>query len=637
MDARLNTEISSLPNEMLENIFLNILKYPKGLKYLLKTKNTCKRWKTIIDERILNNKTIEYLWYIAALFCLPRNAVLEFLNIGTSRFRGSDRSCLLRAIINRRAPVLDTLNRIRYVEIKYEDGCLNRAKSQWNELVLNHMIINWSGNNLAKESRLHQKTNYISIDIETFGIVTSIKLTGEMIISGHSHGLICFWNLKGNLLHSTKMRDIKSIVSLNLIDAYKKGPYCTNYIKGQIFTIDHHAFASLSCNGSVYLWTLNVSTVTHTAEESRSSECCWNLKCLIRKDSIPDVNWKVNYVRVFGDAMIVVYDETKPFALFNYEETKKKIMILRFDTREELSSSPNKLPEVLSYTYLNFKIGHHRLLPGDCCNLWYLPGSYAWQWQCIKILHHTGRLYMCFLPNEKDNESSHRYIWKEYAPSSENKLAKLNNLVLRLEDKGVMRESSHASLHIIFPKCTTTKTENETRKSYSSSSREVIIDGKKFLILDNNETYKAFQVQNYKLAYLHDKIKTCYVFRDDVYIIITIANELLVSVDGLFYRHYTRSDFECFENAHVSACYFIMNLLIIGTSNGSLKGYTVPKSSDLLQLDFDKPSWTEKVATESEIKNIDVGFINSACAVTILTIQENNLITVIHRKFDTIK
>jgi len=489
-------------------------------------------------------------------------------------------------------------------------------------------ILNWSGNTLAKESRLHQKTSYISIDIETFGIVTSIKLTGEMIISGHSYGFICFWNLKGNLLHSTNMRDIKSIVSLSLIDAYKKGPYRTNYIKGQIFTIDHHAFATLSSNGSVYLWTLNVSTGTHTEKEGRSLESCWNLKCLIRKDSIPDINWKVNYVRVFGDAMIVVYDETKPFALFNYEETKKKIMILRFDTRQELSSSPNKLPEVLSYTYLNFKIGHHRLLPGDCCNLWYLPGSYAWQWQCIKILHHTGRLYMCFLPNEKD---------KEYAPSSENKLAKLSNLVLRLEDKGVMRESSHASMHIIFPKCTNTKTENGTIKSYSSNCKEVIIDRKTYLILDNNETYKAFQIQNDKLAYLHDKIKACYVFRDDVYIIITKARELLVSADGLFYRHYTRSDFQCFENEHISACYFIMNLFIIGTSNGSLKGYIVPKSSDLLHLDLEKPSWTEKVATESEIKNIDVGFINSECAVTILTIQENNLITVIHRNFDTIK
>ena len=164
---------------------------------------------------------------------------------------------------------------------------------------------------------------------------------------------------------------------------------------------------------------------------------------------------------------------------------------------------------------------------------------------------------------------------------------------------------------------------------------EVLIDGKQFLVLGDTETYKAFHDTELVPYNLYKTVEACYIFRDDVYIMLTKAKEMLVSVEGLFYRYYTRLDFNSkgFGNAYISVCYFTMNLLIIGTSNGLLKAYYVAKSSDLLQLDFDKPTWTEKGGSKSGVKHIDVGLINSANVLAIVITQEDNLITVIQRYY----
>lgn len=92
--------------------------------------------------------------------------------------------------------------------------------------------------------------------------------------------------------------------------------------------------------------------------------------------------WKISCISIYGDVIVAA------------TSLGGKIFIIRLDTGIEHRSRPDKLPLLLTLQMLSYTDVSPILSSGILhCNLWHLPGSYAWDWQSITLIHRTGAAY----------------------------------------------------------------------------------------------------------------------------------------------------------------------------------------------------------------------------------------------------
>jgi len=173
-----------------------------------------------------------------------------------------------------------------------------------------------------------------------------------------------------------------------------------------------------------------------------------------------------------------------------------------------------------------------------------------------------------------------------------------------------------------------------------------------YSVLPQSEILDVFKRINLSMTYEEDPFESCSIYRDDVFILITRASkEMLVSVDGYYYRLYSPLKTSAFCGSYISALYYSTNLLLLGTSDGRVRAYIVPAINGILNIDLDNPSWEEEAGTLSlgqPVSHIHVGLLSSRQnineyqnhsnieneSVSIVIAYENNSMTVIKRSLE---
>ena len=121
--------------------------------------------------------------------------------------------------------------------------------------------------------------------------------------------------------------------------------------------------------------------------------------------------------------------------------------------------------------------------------------------------------------------------------------------------------------------------------------------------------YKTFGIErgeDYSNYHLNLATVTALVklFRDDLYVIVNRRRQLLISLDGLYYR--ICGPFKNEYRGHVTAVHFYGNVFVIGFDSGHFSVFFTKGPFDLMSLDLEKrPNFEGQVCTD-QITDIDI-------------------------------
>jgi len=181
--------------------------------------------------------------------------------------------------------------------------------------------------------------------------------------------------------------------------------------------------------------------------------------------------------------------------------------------------------------------------------------------------------------------------------------------------------------------------------------RTIVIGNITYAVLPSTETLKVLEIRDFTMTNRDDIFESCSIYRDDVFILITRASkQLLVSVDGYYYKVYSPLQLESFCGSYISAVHYSYNLLLLGTSDGRIRAYSIPANNGILALDLENPSWEEEAGIWSygmPVSHIHIGLLSQVQtenkfnktndadeSVSIVIAYENNSMTVIKRSLN---
>lgn len=102
---------------------------------------------------------------------------------------------ILKAINAGNAPPLDRLNRICYghqdsqkINLQYEDGCSINMRAKWKRLFFHCMALNGGNDGESGKGNVKQESKNFRTDTLEPDPVTSVQISGQMIITGHATG-----------------------------------------------------------------------------------------------------------------------------------------------------------------------------------------------------------------------------------------------------------------------------------------------------------------------------------------------------------------------------------------------------------------------------------------------------------------
>merc|ERR1712173_83429 len=102
--------------------------------------------------------------------------------------------------------------------------------------------------------------------------------------------------------------------------------------------------------------------------------------------------------------------------------------------------------------------------------------------------------------------------------------------------------------------------------------RTILIGEVTYAILPDDRTWEALDVKYVSMSNKRDIFESSSIYRDDVFILITSATkQLLVSVDGFYYRAYSPLKAKTFCGHYISAIYYTSNVLLLGSSDGKVR------------------------------------------------------------------
>ena len=100
-----------------------------------------------------------------------------------------------KAINASNVPPLDKLNKICYgyqdsenIDLKYEDGCSIDMRGRWKRLFFHCMSLNGCNDGESAKGNVKQESINFRTDTLEPDPVTSVQISGQIIITGHATG-----------------------------------------------------------------------------------------------------------------------------------------------------------------------------------------------------------------------------------------------------------------------------------------------------------------------------------------------------------------------------------------------------------------------------------------------------------------
>lgn len=118
-------------------------------------------------------------------------------------------------------------------------------------------------------------------------------------------------------------------------------------------------------------------------------------------------------------------------------------------------------------------------------------------------------------------------------------------------------------------------------------------------------------------------IKKAFLFRNTVIVIITGDSKLWISVDGKHYTSYYTM--KCIRTSVVSVALW-GRVLVLGTENGRVLLYHVPRTEDLMTLNLENPSWSSTLS-EASVIAVDVSDSGQSPVIVASTTESIFVIT----------
>jgi hypothetical protein len=423
---------------------------------------------------------------------------------------------------------------------------------------------------------------------DSIGCPTALKITGEIIIAGNRQGNIYTYDVEGNQLDCVQGNRRGKIQEIGLIDAYRKRPYARKTFEG-VRTTDHHAMLALDSFGKLWVHALNVSNDANVIPTG-------SLKVMGPWGLLEDCNVKA--IRCYGDIVIGIYE--KRFNNYGYtlQEKGTKIFMIRWNSETRYTSNPERLPEVLTFNTYHFKAGFQPILRGVPINIGHVGGKYAWDWQCITVVHNTGTIYKCFMPNHRIDQYHPK--WKKYSAKQDfTHLKNFSNNALKLVDK--RSTYNNTTFCIVEPLIK----EHANSNLQTCQEKRIVIGKTVFKIIHNKQ--KLIEMldlqEECELIKLHKQITFSIVYKDITILYMGEKNLLLCSSDGYYYRIYNMR-----ELYTISSITIQNNVLLLGGEDGKMRGFILGTTTKIVDLNMSHPSWVEHICSTG-IKNIHSSFI----------------------------
>lgn len=495
-----------LPVETLEIVF----KYLDG-KSLLRSRQVSSVWKEAIDEWMQHFDANQWQWLCHET--ISSNNLIDFLQTEVP-LKASDADKI-------------------YKEIDYDLQWVDwkRVFRTFQKL---HAVNQWK-----------KKTMMAAIKTETFNDpVTCIKVSGNVCLTGHNSGLLCFWNLEAGVLididHQLHVNPISQIV---LGDVFHKAPYDLGQPE---LKSNCHFSISASRQGKVQARGMAVSSIVGDELLSNSE----TLELASQHLQVPPFV----QINLLGRCLVIWSGDNS-------------ICIWSIEVPEHFARSARKLPRFLPA--FNLK-GPDSIL--FMATLW--PNNFfPWIKKMIVTTRNGRTKVLHNATNDRPRLDQCTWI----SPKGDQGMSLIDHL-----------NASGASGK-------TVDIHDPGHFSHKSIKVKLLPKEHLFKMLGNE--------LNLAKSVIWSKV-----FHDDLFAMISSENELLLSIDGVYFK-------TCSSRVHglkVTCVTYFANLFLVGFCNGLIRFYFIKNGGiDFINLDLDKDFGCE-FNTGSMKSIIDLDFCTGA-------------------------
>ena len=228
-------ETIQFPSEIIEKI----LKYLDG-KSLLKARSTCKQWKDIVDAIMSRYSNKD--WHRLCMESIPYNTILEYV-------RGGHPSNI-QMVSDHQTNDLEKPVSLEESKVFKSKGKPKLPPLDWESIFRRHQLI---GNSQAWDGATIYDLKFEDIDIFDDNPISVAKINGDLIFTGHKHGLICMWSPDNHLLMIADRAHFSEITDIVFGDVFRVGPYALNKNCGdqRLYYATNHFMVSASADGQV--------------------------------------------------------------------------------------------------------------------------------------------------------------------------------------------------------------------------------------------------------------------------------------------------------------------------------------------------------------------------------------------------
>jgi len=497
------------PIEILENM----LSHLDG-KTLLGMRSVSSVWKQIIDDfmRRFDNKR----WQRHCFETIPTNTLIDYLEA--------------------EVPSMPIAIDKKYFE-KDVEGKFDFTRFNWEKVFRNHQSMR------NEEKWSHCKKSYVNIDLEN-DPVSCVKVTGNIVITGHFSGLICLWNQdEGDMIDACENAHSNRVSEIVLGNVFEKEEYVLSIDLGWQIVSNHHFLISASLSGRVQARGLALS------EES------------VETGDLENVN-EVIMLAEHGDPHVQVAVLNKVVAIFCRDNS---INLWNITVPDHFPRTPGKLPRFIPKCSLRGP-DSCPLFVGTLCQ-----NKFFFDERKIVLMTRLGKARNMF--------DKSPFTWRPTRGRDQEM-----TLVIPREENGEHEICKNVSIN------------------YGDPSRSQSV---KMSSLPRKKLFENFGLttETGRLD-MATHVLWAKIFHDDLFVIITKKNKLLISIDGNNFS--ACGPFNGAGKGHVTSATYFANVFVIGFATGQVWLFFVKGPLEFHNLDFNQPNVTLKAGNEPII-SLDLG------------------------------
>jgi len=556
------------PIEILENIISHL-----DGKTLLGLRSVSSVWKQMIDDFMtrFDNKR----WQRHCFETIPTNTLIDYLEV--------------------EVPAMPIALGEKYFE-KDPNGKFDFTKFNWEMVFRNHQVMR------NGENWVYAKNGLINIDLEN-DPVSCVKVTGNLMITGHFSGLMCLWSLdEGEMIDVYQNAHSNRVTEIVFGNVYEKEEYVLsiNVDANLEFVANHHFLISASFSGRVQARGLALS------EESPETGDLENVNeiMMLAEHRNPHV-----YVSLLN-RVLAIFCRDNSINLWN------------ITVPDHFPRNPGKLPRFIPKCSLRGP-DSCPLFVGTLCQ-----NKFFFDERKIMLMTRLGKSRNMFdkspftwrptrgrdqemtlvMPRSLDAKAPTRPLHENYFDS-------LGGNISISED--------FKSLRIDLDNSREQEDEQEICKNvyinYGDSSRSQSV---KMVSLPRKKLLECFGItaETGRID-MATHVLWAKIFHDDLFVILTKKNQLLISIDG---NNFSACEpFNDLEKGHVTSVTYFANVFAIGFATGQVWIFFVKGPLDFHYLDFNLPNVTLK-AGDDPITSLDLGLGLSKEETVLVCSSEKN-------------